>query len=185
VQQHHEPGRPFDQSADGAGPVCPDDQIGFNWFSHLDPVSDRAFWSDLGSRGGAAFRQAVDFAGVDIYAGTYIPPLYSVDDEADFRAALEQVRDDLMPLAGLGPDVPIYVQETGYPTIGPLRDEAKQADALRSYIRATRGLNVGLLQWFDLADSRSTLGDGWGLLDAAYRPKPAFAVMRDAGIPRS
>lgn len=157
-------------------------EVGFNWLYHLDPVSDRTFWSTLGTRGGDAFRRALDFAGVDIYSGTYVNPLYSVDDEGDFREALAYVRDDLMPLAGLGSKVPIYVQETGYPTLGPVRDEAKQADALRGYIRATRGYNVGLLQWFQLADAASTLGDGWGLLRPDYARKPAFAVMRDTRV---
>ena len=157
--------------------------IGFNWFYRLDPVSDAKFWSDLGMRGGDAFRDAVDYAGVDIYAGTYLPPLYSVDDEGDFRAALDYVRNTLMPMAGIGLDVPIFVQETGYPTLGPVRNEEKQAQALSSYIRATRGFGVGLLQWFELADATSPLGDGWGLVRADYSPKPAFAVMRDAGTP--
>jgi hypothetical protein len=159
----------------------PPQEIGFNWFYRLDPVSDRTFWSTLGARGGDAFRHAVDFAGVDVYAGTYLPPLYSVDDEADFRTALEYVRFELMPLAGLGRRVPIYVQEAGYPTLGPARSEAKQASALAGYLRATDGLNVGLLQWFQLADAESTLGDGWGLLRSDYSRKPAFSVMRDAG----
>ncbi|MCU1447991.1 MAG: hypothetical protein JWP02_161 [Acidimicrobiales bacterium] len=157
--------------------------VGFNWFYRLDPVHDTGFWSDLGTRGGEQFRRSVDFAGVDIYAGTYIPPLYSVDDESDFRTALDYVRNQMMPLAGLGAAVPIFVQETGYPTLGPLRSEAKQADALRAYIRATRGFGVGLLQWFQLADATSPLGDGWGVLRADYSPKPAFVAMRDAGTP--
>jgi hypothetical protein len=161
----------------------PGQLVGFNWFYRLDPVEDAQFWSDLGTRGGAAFRNAVDYAGVDIYAGTYIPPLYSVDDEADFRAALDYVRNQLMPMAGLGASVPIFVQETGYPTLGPVRSEQKQADALSAYIRATRTFGVGLLQWFQLADANSTLGDGWGLLRADYSRKPAFDVMRDAGTP--
>src|SRR5205085_10370973 len=105
-------------------------QVGFNWFYRLDPLSDRNFWSALGTRGGEAFRQALDYAGVDIYAGTYIPPLYSLNDEADFRTALEYVRCEMMPLASLGAEVPIYVQEFGYPTLAPLRSEAKQAEAL-------------------------------------------------------
>jgi len=42
---------------------------------------------------------------------------------------------------------------------------------------------VGLLQWFQLADANSTLGDGWGILRADYSSKPAFDVMRDAGTP--
>jgi hypothetical protein len=154
-------------------------EIGFNWFYRLDPVSDQQFWSTLGERGGEAFRDAVDWAGVDIYAGTYVPPV-SVDDEADFRAALEYTRNEMMPLAGLGPEVPLYVQETGFPTLDPVRDGQRQADALSAYIRATEGLNVALIQWFQLADANSTIGDGWGLIDAAYQPKPAYDVMRDA-----
>ena len=59
-----------------------------------------------------------------------------------------------------------------------LRDEAKQAQVLAAYIRATHGLNVGLLQWFQLADAMSPLGDGWGLLRVDYTPKPAFFVMQ-------
>ena len=155
-------------------------EIGFNWFYRLDPLSDRTFWSTLGERGGSAFRSAVDWAGVDIYAGTYIPPAFSIDDEADFRTALEYTRNEMMPLAGLGPDVPLYVQETGYPTVDPVRDGARQAEALAGYIRATEGLNVQLIQWFQLADADSPVGDGWGLLDSSYQPKPAYGVMRDA-----
>lgn len=155
-------------------------QVGFNWFYRLDPVSDSTFWSTLATRGGPAFRQAVDYAGVDIYSGTYIYPAYSVDDEGDFRTALDYVRNQMMPIAGLGPDVPIYIQETGYPTVEPLRTAEHQANALRGYINATEGFNVGLLQWFQLADAEGTF-DGWGLLDSSYDPKPAFEVMRTGG----
>ncbi|MHB8467143.1 MAG: hypothetical protein ACYDH6_11595 [Acidimicrobiales bacterium] len=157
--------------------------IGFNWFYRLDPVDDASFWTALGTRGGAAFRHAVDYAGVDIYAGTYIPPGYSVDDGGDFRAALDYVRNEMMPLAGLGRTVPIFVQETGYPTLTPLRSEAKQAAVVRAYIAAAKGYGVGLLQWFQLTDARSPVGDGWGLVRADYVPKPAFDVMRTAGMP--
>jgi hypothetical protein len=76
--------------------------------------------------------------------------------------------------------VPLYVQETGFPTLGPARSEARQAAALAGYIRATEGLNVGLIQWFQLADADSTVGDGWGLLRSDYSPKPAFEVLREA-----
>ena len=158
---------------------APHQEVGFNWFYRLDPVSDRQFWSTLGDRGGDAFRDAVDWAGVDIYAGTYVPPV-AVNDEADFRTALEYTRNEMMPLAGLGPEVPLHVQETGFPSLGPIRDEARQASALAAYVRAADGLNVGLIQWFQLADADSTVGDGWGLLRSDYSPKPAFDVMRDA-----
>jgi len=86
-----------------------------------------------------------------------------------------------MPLAGLGPRVPIYIQETGYPTLDPLlRSEERQAHALADYIRATKGFNVRLLQWFQLTDADSPVGDGWGILRPDYSRKPAFCVMRDA-----
>src|SRR5205085_4012623 len=134
-------------------------EIGYSWLYHLDPVSDGTFWSTLATRGGSEFHDAIDFAGVDIYSGTYVNPAYSIDDEGDFRAALDYVRNQMMPLAGLGPEVPIYVQETGYPTVEPVRTAEHQAEALRGYIAATKGFNVGLLQWFQLADADSTLGD--------------------------
>ena len=165
-----------------AGAVAgPEQKVGFNWFYRLDPASDSAFWLELGTRGGAAFRAALDYAGVDIYSGTYITPLYSVDDRADYERALRYLREELMPLAGLGSEVPIYIQETGYPTLDPaLRSEERQARALADYIRATEGFNVGLLQWFQLTDAESRLGDGWGVLRPDYSRKPAFCVMRDA-----
>lgn len=157
----------------------PHQEIGFNWFYRLDPISDRTFWSTLGERGGQEFRDALDWAGVDIYTGTYIPPV-AIDDEASFRAALDYTRNEMMPLAGLGADVPLYVQETGYPTVGEVRSEARQADALTAYIRAAEGFNVGLIQWFQLADADSIAGDGWGLLRSDYSTKPAYAVMHHA-----
>lgn len=165
-----------------AGEVAtPEQKVGFNWFYRLDPKSDSDFWTAMSTRGGEAFRAAVDYAGVDIYSGTYITPLYNVDDRGDFVRALAYVRNDLMPLAGLGPDVPIYIQETGYPTLDPLlRSEARQAAAVAAYIQATAGFNVGLLQWFQLTDAESDLGDGWGIVRPDYSRKPAFCVMRDA-----
>ena len=165
-----------------AGEVAgPEQKVGFNWFYRLDPVSDSAFWRELGTRGGEEFRAALDYAGVDIYSGTYITPLYNVDDRGDYERALAYVRDQMMPLAGLGAEVPIYIQETGYPTLDPLlRSEARQARALADYIRATEGFNVGLLQWFQLTDAESPLGDGWGVVRPDYSRKPAFCVMRDA-----
>jgi hypothetical protein len=154
----------------------PHQEIGFNWFYRLDPISDRGFWSTLGERGGQEFRDAVDWAGVNIYTGTYIPPV-AIDDEASYRAALDYTRNEMMPLAGLGPEVPIYVQETGYPTLGEIRSEARQATAIAAYVRAAQDFNVGLLQWFQLADADSLVGDGWGLLRSDYSPKPAYDVL--------
>lgn len=164
-----------------AAAKAPGQKVGFNWFYRLDPKSDMDFWTALGDRGGQQFRDALDYAGVDVYSGTYVTPLYNVDDRGDFARALDYVRNQMMPLAGLGPDVPIYVQEAGYPTLDPvLRSEARQAKALGEYIEATDGFNVALLQWFELTDADSTLGDGWGVVRPDFSRKPAFCVMRDA-----
>jgi hypothetical protein len=154
--------------------------IGFNWFYSLGPLHDRQFWTAMGRKGGAAFRSAVDWVGIDIYEGTYIPPLVSLSHERAFRTALRYLRERLVPLAGLRTSLPIHVQETGWPTLGSLRTEAEQAAALRGYIKAARDQHVALLMWFQLADAQSLLGDGWGLVRADYSRKPAFSVMKAA-----
>jgi hypothetical protein len=154
--------------------------VGFNWFYSLGPLSDRRFWKAIGQRGGPAFRAAVDWVGIDIYEGTYIPPLVSLDHERAFRTALKYLRDRMMPLAGLPASVPVHVQETGWPTLRSIRTETEQAAALRGYVRASRAMGVALLMWFQLADAQAPLGDGWGLLHADFSRKPAFDVLREA-----
>jgi len=49
-------------------------QVGFNWAAAGD-ADEHSFWSYLASRGGAAFVNALDWVGVDIYPGTWGPAL--------------------------------------------------------------------------------------------------------------
>jgi hypothetical protein len=100
------------------------------------PGMDAAFFAYLGAHGGAAFRRAVGFVGLDVYPGSIYPPV--VSSGSGYRAALAQalgvVGDCLSPMARIRPRVPIWVTENGVPT-GSLT-ESRQAAALSSLVRA-------------------------------------------------
>ena len=100
-------------------------------------------------------------------------------------AAMSQLRECFMPIAGLGAGVPIHVEENGWPT-GPGRSEAEQAAAMSSMIGAVdrfRGTyGVTDYRWFDLRDhntSSPNFQHHYGLLRDDYSPKPAFQLYRD------
>lgn len=64
------------KSADRAAAVAgrQDIRIGINWADGSPKAFNAAFWRTLGSRGGPAFRRALDWVGVDIYPGTWSAP---------------------------------------------------------------------------------------------------------------
>jgi hypothetical protein len=160
--------------------------VGFNWAYRNDPASEASFWNYLHDHGGAAFADSVDWVGLDAYPGTVFPPLEPPGGEGDgMVAAMSQLRKCFMPIAGLGPSVPIHVEENGWPT-GPGRSEAEQAAAMDSMIGAVdrfRGTyNVTDYRWFDLRDhntSSANFQHHYGLLHDDYSPKPAFQLYRD------
>lgn len=164
-------------------------RVGFNWASDGRPAASRDFWAALG-RGGTAFRDAVDWVGLDAYPGTWYPelPLTGLLPQLTGTAledAMRTLRFCLMPVAGLGLKVPIHVSENGFPT-GPGRSDATQAAALEAMVRSVhrlRGvLNVTHYNWFDLRDSRSTdpnVESQYGLMRDDYTAKPAFWRYRD------
>ncbi len=159
--------------------------IGFNWFWRTDPANERSFWSYLARHGGRRFARAVDWVGLDAYPGTIFPPAEPPGGYDDgIVAAISQLRKCFMPIAGLGPQVPIHVEENGWPT-GPGRTEAEQARALRAMVGAVnayRGTyNVTDYRWFDLRDHRTSSPNfqhHYGLLRDDYSAKPAFHVYR-------
>ena len=159
--------------------------VGFNWFYRTDPDSEASFWGYLRDHGGPAFVAAVDWVGLDAYPGTVFPPAESPGGERDgMVAAMSQLRRCFMPIAGLGPGVPIHVEENGWPT-GPGRAEDSQAQALETMVRAVhdfRGTyNVTDYRWFDLRDHRTSSQNfqhHYGLLRDDYSPKPAFEAYR-------
>jgi hypothetical protein len=160
-------------------------RIGFNWAYRTDPQRERSFWDYLAAHGGPRFVHSVDWVGLDAYPGTVFPPVEPPGGERDgMVAAMSQLRECFMPIAGLGPSVPIHVEENGWPT-GLGRSEAHQARALRLMVRAVydfRGTyDVTDYRWFDLRDHRTSSPNfqhHYGLLRDDYSPKPAFGTYR-------
>ena len=151
---------------------------------------DASFFSYLGAHGGAAFAAALGFVGLDFYPGTIYPPAMAPGDT--YRAELAQaagvLRGCLAPMAGIGPNVPIWITENGVPT-GALSD-AQQAGALRDLVQAASDYSgtygITDYRWFNLRDSTSSgpstlIGPtfaSFGLLRDDYSPKPSFALYR-------
>jgi hypothetical protein len=160
-------------------------EIGFNWAYRTDPNRERSFWSHLAA-GGERFRRAVDWVGLDAYPGTVFPPAEPPGGERDgIVAAMSQLRECFMPIARLGPGVPIHVEENGWPT-GPGRSESRQEQALRDMVGAVhrfRGTyGVTDYRWFDLRDHNSdgpNFQQHYGLLRDDYTEKPAFFAYRE------
>ena len=63
----------------------------------------RGLLDAVGRRGGARLRRATDWVGVDLYPGTYVPPLGQFVNLGDaLLEGLAMVRECSMPLAGFG-----------------------------------------------------------------------------------
>lgn len=115
-------------------------RVGFNWAYDERPAAGREFWLTLGRLGGPAFADAVDWVGLDIYPGTWVPRIELSESLAGqaagaVQAGVRTLRECLMPLAGLTGAKAVYVAENGFPT-GPARPESLQADVLAAMVRA-------------------------------------------------
>lgn len=157
-------------------------RVGFNYATH-----GRALWRYLGSHGGPAFRHALDWIGIDTYAGTLTPlPAGGLR-----RGVVEAIRGDIgrarhvyLPLSRIPQRVALHFSENGYAT-GQGRSYAMQATALQAAVDTvaslSRSSNVTEYDWFELrdaSDSSTHPQSQLGLLTHAYRPKPAFSVYR-------
>jgi hypothetical protein len=165
-------------------------RFGFTYAYRFSPQGDAAFFSYLGSHGGAAFRRALGFVGVDFYPGTIYPTVMAPGDT--YRAELAQaagvVRDCYGPMAGIASTVPIWFTENGVST-GTL-SEAAQAAALTELVQAACAYSgtykITDYRWFNLRDSssgppQSLVGpsfSSFGLLRDDYSAKPSFAAYR-------
>jgi hypothetical protein len=168
-------------------------RFGFTYAYRFNPQSDGAFFSYLGSHGGAAFSSALGFVGLDFYPGTVYPPTMAPGDTyaGDMAQALGTVRSCFMPMAGLGPKTPIWITENGVPT-GANVSESQQADALTQLVKAAQAysatFNVTDYRWFNLRDANSSSTGALpgasatfatdGLLRDDYSQKPAFPAYR-------
>lgn len=158
-------------------------EVGFNW-AYATDVGESAFWTALAS-GGARFIESVDWVGLDVYPGTWVPQIngdLAVGTQAAMEAALSELRQRYMPLAGLPSSVTLRIAENGYPT-GAGRTEEMQSAALQSAVEAVnsvRGVyNVTDYRWFDLRDANSSSAgfeSQYGLMTDDYSPKPAFSL---------
>jgi hypothetical protein len=167
-------------------------RFGFTYAYRWLPTTDAALFQYLGAHGGAAFRAALGFVGLDVYPGSFYPPLMLPGDtyRAELAQALGVVRNCLAPQAGIPATVPIWITENGVPT-GVLSETA-QAAALTQLVTATHDysgtFNVTDYRWFNLRDSVSTGPEtligltfaSFGLLRDDYSPKPSFDAFRDA-----
>ena len=160
-------------------------EIGFNWAYRTDPGREENFWGYLRDRGGPEFAAALDWVGLDAYPGTIFPPVELADGYRDGMVnALSVLRECYLPIAGIRPEVPIKVEENGYPT-GPGRPESEQVVAMQQMVGAVNDFrgnyNVSDYRWFDLRDHATSSGNfqhHYGILNDDYTPKPAFDVYR-------
>ena len=154
---------------------------GFNWFYRMDPQSDSNFWSQLAARVDPQFLAALGWIGLDAYPGTFWPPPPSELDAKDAMINAFSTLRCYAGGAGIPANVPIHVEENGWPTDDPVRSEAQQQATLQAMVQTTctyrANYNVTDYRWFDLRDANSSSPDfqeHFGLTTDNYTPKPAF-----------
>ena len=137
--------------------------------------TDGPFLAQLTQLGGAPFRSALTFLGVNVYPELW--PAGTGDPYGDMTGYLDDMRAE-MSAAGLGPGVTIDVLENGAPTL----DESQQATRLDAFVRAVcdNAARDGIhgYSWFDLWDANSasaSIYDHYGLLHSDLSAKPAFS----------
>jgi hypothetical protein len=184
------------------GVVAADERARSRGFDHLRfgftyayrSPQDNDFWQALAA-GGARFRAALDFVGLDLYPGTVFPPvvLPPGSEGAATVQALGVLRRCLMPMAQIGEQTSIWVTENGYASAPLPKSEAGQVAALTATVRALcrygGAFGVTDYRYFNLRDNSSTgagLFSADGLLRDDYTRKPAFAayraLVRECGI---
>jgi hypothetical protein len=161
-------------------------KVGFTFAYRLDPIADSGLFTTLGKDGGARFRRALGFVGLDDYPGSVYPPtlIPPIDTAADEMAsAIATMRVCYLPLADISQRTPLWVTENGYASNG--RADASQVAALRGMVGAVHRYggtyDVTDYRWFNLRDNNSNgigLFDKDGLLRDHYARKPSFDVYR-------
>jgi hypothetical protein len=162
-------------------------QIGFNAVNFGVPF-DLAFWTQIGNEAGQDFLSAIDYVGVDLYAGAFwdVAPDGQPGDRDDVvRDALMMTRNCSLPLAGIDDSVPLRITENGWPVFDT-RTEQQQAAAFDTVIRTVNSLRGPLkilsYEAFALRDDTTlsdNLFDHLGLLHDDYSRKPAFHTYKN------
>ena len=166
-------------------------RLGFNWFSSLGTQGDRAFFESIGHLGGARLASEVSWVGIDLYPGTYVPNTLpppgsghlATTAAADVAQAIDNLRTNLMPLAGLGPHVGIGISEIGWATSPPARPLSEQAELVKAFMSGACAVavrdNLQFIQWYKLADTILPTASSplaMGLMSPELAPKPGFAA---------
>ena len=153
--------------------------IGFAVSPEVEPTRS-SFWQTVAAIGGDEVATAVDYAGLDMYPDVFGPRLELDQLEGAVDWLLRSFRQQALPIAGLGREVPIRICENGWPT-GAGRSESRQADVLEAVLRAVDAraseLNVTHWELFTLRDADSSKDDlfhHFGILRDDYSRKPAF-----------
>jgi hypothetical protein len=162
-----------------------DVELGFSYAYRYLPTADAEFWTSLGELATRRFRRGLDYVGVQLYPGLFVPPVLVGETAGGASVeALAIVRECFMPEAALGPATDLWISENGYATnLG--HTEERQAAELADTIEALRAyagaLGVRDYRYFNLRDNvpnGTDLFDDVGLLRADYSRKPAFDVYR-------
>jgi hypothetical protein len=119
--------------------------------------------------------------GLDAYPGTFFPPSAPRGTHGQFLLdAFSLLRKCYLPTARIPQQVPIHVQENGFPT-GPGRSYEDQLAAMESMLGALleyrRTFNVTDHRWFAMRDADSgspNFQQQYGMLRDDYAEKPAF-----------
>lgn len=153
--------------------------IGFAVSPEVEPAKG-TFWPAVAALGGDELAAAVDYAGLDMYPDVFGPRFEPEQLDGAVEWLLRSFRDQALPIAGIGRDVPIRICENGWPT-GAGRSESRQADVLECVLRAVdaRAGELGVTHWelFTLRDADSSKADlfhNFGILRDDYSPKPAY-----------
>ncbi|MGO1849616.1 hypothetical protein [Microbacterium sp.] len=160
----------------------PQIRVGFSVINFGAPFDDQ-FWKDLKSEGGLPLALAVDYVGVDLYAGQLggVEPEYLGEVTTE---SLRMTKNCSMATAGLLSTTRLRVTENGFPTFTG-RTEQDQALALELTIRAVaqlrEELRIDSYELFSLRDANSTeegLFNQLGIMRDDYTPKLAFETVR-------
>ena len=159
-------------------------EIGFNWAYRSTPDEERKFWEYLRDHGGPGFVRALDWIALDVYPGTFFPPVNTPGGERDSLVnAMSALRECFTPVAGIPATVPLHIEENGFPTSEPTRTYARQAQIAENMIRTfhdySGNYNLHDYRWFNLRDGDSTspnFQQQYGIMRDDYTPKPAFDV---------
>jgi hypothetical protein len=162
-------------------------------FSVAEPAEwlggDDAFWERLSAVPRQDFADHVDYVGLGLYPDAFAPvaPRGTPGDVASLTThALHHLREKSLPRAGISAAVPIHVVENGTPSGAPRTEQTQcesLSDMLEAILACAESLNVRQYELFSLRDADSGAAEptgSLGIVTDTYRPKPAFAVYRDA-----